>query len=77
MTGRAVPTDVLETELSLAIALGVVARYDYYPGNGGKRRWHLVLTDGTAVEYGTKALEAFMLGVRGTAEAVEVRTEIL
>lgn len=74
MTGRAVPTAALETELSLACALGVVAKWDRFD-RGAKRRWSLVLSDGTRVEYGTKPLEAFMLGVRGTCEARRIEVD--
>jgi hypothetical protein len=68
---RGVPTTKLETELSLAVALGVVAGYSMREGRrtDNKRRFDLTLADGTQVTYGTKTLQAFMLGVRGTCEA--------
>lgn len=74
---NATPTDVLETELSLAVAIGVVETYRVTvtgPAHRPKRRWHLTLADGSRVAYGTRTLEAFMLGVRGAAEA---RGEVL
>jgi len=73
----ATPTATLETELSLAVAIGVVSKYRMTstgPPHRRKRRWFLTLADGSRVTYGTKSLEAFMLGVRGAAEA---RGEVL